>query len=97
MITVDDVLAEARKSQRICPLPKRWAELYELLPERRRLGGGFEPPAPLILAAWHDAPALLKTLRLQEHIEWAAAHGALEEVFDFMRGLPEEDWYHFGD
>jgi len=71
--------------------------LWELLPDRKRVGGGWEPALPLILAAWHDTSYLMKILRLAEHIEWAAEHGALETVAVFLRDLREEDWFHLGD
>jgi hypothetical protein len=51
----------------------------------------------LILAAWHDTPAMLKMLRMAEHIEWAAQHGALEVVAKYLRSLPEDQWLHLGD
>ena len=38
-----------------------------MLPDRRREGSGWEPPLPLILAAWHTTSALSKMLRLEEH------------------------------
>ncbi len=68
-----------------------------MLPNRKRDGADWQPALPLILAAWHDTPAMLKMLRLAEHIEWAAQHGALELVASFLRGLREEDWYHVGE
>ena len=30
--------------------------------------------------------------RLKEHIRYAAAHGVLDEVDAFLRGLVAEDW-----
>lgn len=44
-----------------------------------------------------DTPAISKMLRLREHIHWAADHGCLTEVYDFLRALPESDWHHVGD
>ena len=67
-----------------------------MLPNKQRAGGGWEPALPLILAAWHDTPALFKMLRLAEHIEWADKHGALVSVATFLRALREEDWHHLG-
>ena len=61
------------------------------------VGLGGEPAAPLILAAWHDMPPMLKMIRLAEHIEWAAQHGALEGIAKFLRGLPEDQWFHIGE
>lgn len=97
MITICQVLAVATENKRICPQPQKWQQLYELLPDRKRKGAGWEPSLPLILAAWWDTPAMSKILRLREHIEWAAAHGVLEQVHAFLWSLPEEEWYHLGE
>ncbi len=78
-------------------MPQRWNELWEMLPDRRRVGTGWDPPAPLILAAWWDTPALSKMIRLQEHLRYADAHGMLTAVDEYLRRLPEQDWAHVGD
>lgn len=95
--TTESLIAYCRANARICPMPQRWNTLCELLPDRKRVGAGWEPALPLILAAWHDTPYLMKMLRLAEHIEWAAEHGALETVATFLRGLREDEWFHSGD
>jgi hypothetical protein len=97
MITLEEVIMEAKKNDRVCPQPLRWQELYEILPEKRRKGMGWEPSPPLILAAWWDAPALSKMMRLREHIEWADKHRGLDKVYDFLCQLPESEWHHLGD
>ena len=91
------LVAYCRANERICPQPLRWQELWEKLPNRRRVGLGWEPALPLILAAWHDAPAMVKMLRLADHIEWADSQNALADVSEFLRKLPEEDWFHIGE
>jgi hypothetical protein len=68
-----------------------------MLPNRKRAGEGWEPGLPLILAAGHDTPALLKMLRLKEHIDWAEHHGVLDEVDKFLRSLAETEWAHIGE
>jgi hypothetical protein len=40
---------------------------------------------------------MLKMLRLAEHIQWAARHGALDTISRFLRGMREEDWFHIGE
>jgi hypothetical protein len=97
MISVDQVVAVATENNRICPQPQKWQQLYELLPNKKRKGAGWEPSLPLILAAWWDTPAMSKILRLREHIEWAAEHGRLEQVHAFLQSLPEEEWHHLGE
>jgi hypothetical protein len=95
--TVESLVAYCREDNRVCPLPSLWNRLWEMLPNRTSVGAGRQPPPPLILAAWHDTPAMLKMLRLAEHIEWAAKNGALDSVARFLRELREEDWFHIGD
>jgi len=97
MAILEEVLAEAQKNKRICPKPQKWQQLYEMLPNKQRKGAGWEPPLPLILAAWWDTLALQKILRLREHIEWAAAHGCLAEIHAFLSELPEDQWHHIGE
>jgi len=94
--TAETLIAYCRDKDRVCPQPTRWSQLWEMLPNRHRVDGGWQPPLPLILAAWHDTPALLKTLRLAEHIEWAAKHQALHKIAAFVRGLREDEWCHLG-
>ena len=97
MATLDQALAEATKNNRICPQPRRWQELYEMLRHKQRAGTGWEPSLPLILAAWWDTPALSKMLRLREHLEWAFAHGCLDQVYSFLCQLPEDEWHHIDE
>ncbi len=94
---VDELIAYCRENNRVCPQAKRWHELWEMLPDRRRIGHGWEPSLPLILAAWHDTPAVSKMLRLAEHIQWSDRHGALPQVSVFLRNLAEADWHHVGE
>jgi hypothetical protein len=77
-------------------MPVRWNDLYKLLPNKKQVGAGWIPPLPLILAAWYE-PALSKMLRLEEHLKWASNNDALNDVDQFLRGLPESEWFHFGD
>jgi len=97
MATLEEALEEAQRNNRVCPQPQKWNELYKLLPNKRRKGGGWEPPLPLILAAWWDTPAMPKMLRLREHIEWAYEQGCLDAVYEFMKNLKEEEWFHIGE
>ena len=95
--SLDELMKYVKSDGRVCPMPTYWDELWQMLPNRRRTErGGWEPPLPLILAAWWDTPALMKILRLAEHIEYAAAHGVLDEVDQYLRKLTPEQWA-YGD
>lgn len=97
MTKLEEVLTEAQRNGRVYPQPQKWNELYELLPNKKRKGAGWEPPLPLILAAWWDTPAASKILRLREHIVWASEQGCLDTVHQFLMGLKEEEWQHSGE
>jgi hypothetical protein len=67
------------------------------LKNTKRVGGGWEPPAPLILAAWWETSDLIKQLRLVDHIKWADKQGQLDEISTFIRDLKEDEWFHPDD
>ena len=92
--SLEQLLSYCRENGRVCPVPTRWNELFQMLPETRRKGVGWEPSLPLILAAWWESSDDDKQERLGEHIRWAHDRGALAKVADFLRSLPESDWHH---
>ena len=95
--TPQTLLAYCGENGRVCPQPSLWDNLWNMLPERKRVGAGWEPAPPLILGAWDYASNLEKMMRLAEHICWADTHGALSDVSVFLRGLEEDDWHHLRD
>lgn len=86
------LLEYVQTNGRVCPNPPEWQALWEMLPDKQRIGSGWKPPLPLILAAWSQ-PALFKKLRLKEHIRYAAEHQVLDQVDEFVRGLEPDQWY----
>lgn len=92
-LTVDEVIVEARKNNRVCPMPARWVELYDMLPDKTR----SEPTPPLVEGAWKATPSIPKRMCFREHIEWAGEHACLDKVFTFMKTLPENEWHHMGE
>ena len=97
MATLEQALAVAQANARVCPQPQKWNELYELLPNRSRIDAGWQPPLPLILAAWWDTPAIAKMARFREHLEWAARHGAIDTVLSYIESLAKRDLHHVGE
>jgi hypothetical protein len=93
MPSLDDVLIEVSKDGRVCPKPQKWVSLWEMLPGRRPKGHGWEPPSPLILAAWGHTSDMEKRERFHDHIRWAYQFGALDSVADFILNLNPEDWH----
>ena len=70
----------------------RWQDIYEALPNKRRVGLGWEPPLPLLLAAWWEASPDEKRDRFLEHLKWAEDHDCLERIEAIMARWVEEDW-----
>jgi hypothetical protein len=92
-VTVDDVLVEARRNNRVCPMPAIWQRLYTYLPNP----GPELSKVPATHAEWRQISSLQKRARLREHIEWAATQGVLRQVYEALRKLPEERWHHIGE
>jgi hypothetical protein len=82
----------ARRMNRVCPLPEAWQALYDMLP--RQPAPGALPPPPITGQAWSRSSDLEKRLRLREQLEWAAALGKLDEIYDFLRKLPGKSWHY---
>jgi len=93
-ITLSQALAEARRSNRVCPQPQAWQKLYELLPGKRQVGRGWEPPPPLTGSAWAATTSISKRMCLRDHLEWADRQGCLEAIHGYLKNLPESDWYY---
>ena len=74
---------------RFCPQPVYWDRLWKMLPDH--------PPTPLILAAWWHTVGIEKMIRLRDHIQWADERGSIDVVDAYLRGLPEDKWYHGND
>ena len=36
-------------------------------------------------------------LDFREHLAWASTHGLIEEVYQIIHDLPEDQWLHMGD
>lgn len=94
MTTLSEVIQEVEKDGRVCPAPDKWHELWEMLPDKKRKGSGWEPPLPLILTAWNDTPIISKKIRIREHIQWAEKHGILDDVYHFLKNLKHNEWYY---
>ena len=87
------ILEWVQAEGRVCPQPLLWNKLWEMLPGRHRVGGGWAPAAPLILAAWWATSDCEKRQRFLEHIQYANEHGVLDEVADYLRALSPDDWH----
>jgi len=93
MTIIEELMAEASKDGRVCPQPIIWNRLWALLPDRRRIGTRWEPPPPLILAAWWETSDGDKRDRFHSHLRWASEHGAIEPIANLLSNMKPEDWH----
>lgn len=91
---MDDVLAVARRRNRVCPRPMLWSALYVLLEGDRYAD---LPPPPVQAWMWSTLSNLQRRTHFREHIEWAERHGKLEDMGRFVESLDELDWIHMGE
>ena len=96
--TFESLWAFCSSENRLVPMPEQWAEFFNMLKNsRQKATGGWEPPLPLILAAWHHSMPIEKQLRFEQHLQWANEQGQISEVGRYLRSLSEKDWCHFGE
>lgn len=96
-VSIEQAMAEARRNNRVCPQPQAWQQLYQMLPGKKQMSRGWEPQAPLTGSAWNVTSAMAKRMCLRDHLEWAASKSCLDEIYAFLKALPEESWHHTGD
>jgi hypothetical protein len=92
--TLDDAMQEARRNNRVCPIPEIWQRIYDGLPAD---GRGKRAAPPLTGPAWAATPSLSKRMCFRDHLDWAETHGALDGVLASMKEMPEHHWHHMGD
>lgn len=97
MDKLESLLEYIKDEKRVCLKPQKWQCLWEMLPNHQRKGGGWNPPLPLILAAWWETTDNQKRERLELHIRYAAEKGILEEIDHYLRDLPREEWVYEGE
>lgn len=90
-VSLYEVMALARKDNRVCPQPSRWSEFYRLLQDHA--AGAALPAEPLIGSAWASTPPLAKRMCFHEQIEWAERQRCLQAAYDHLKALRESDWY----
>lgn len=92
--TLESVMVEVRRNNRVCPQLLQWQALFGLLLDKARALGKSPPPPPVSSSAWDATPPLSKRLLLRKQVEWAHAGGCLPEVDAYLRRLTEEQWLH---
>ena len=91
-LTVQDLMVEARRLNRVAPCEPRWRQMHVML----QTAGQGDPPPPMTGVEASVTPPLVKRIRVRDQVEWAAQHGLLERLFQFFRALPEHQWVHIG-
>jgi hypothetical protein len=91
-VVLEDVMARARRFNRVCPVESEWLRLQAILADC----GAPEAPDVVQGAAFRRMPALAKRMALRDVVEWAAERGCLMEVHAFLEALPEDRWTHMG-
>jgi len=92
-INPEVVLDIVEQNNRVCPNPRLWNSLYEIIQDDLDNNFGNEPPRPMILAAWRDTPPSIKKMVLVEQIKWAAENGTLDKAYHYLHDLNDDDWF----
>ena len=84
-------LESIRSSNRSSPSGMHWENFRKLLVRSAKVETKFKLLNPLILGG-DIASHAEKHLRLSEQLDWAEAHGCLNEALTFLAALPATAW-----
>jgi hypothetical protein len=78
-------------SQRICPYPSRWNDIFNQLVEYAKVQPCHPsgPPEPLILRGWASSNDTEKMRRWRETVDWASAN----DCVGIVEGISDQDFY----
>ena len=84
-------LDSIRSDNRSCPTGVHWEIFRKLLVRSAKTDARYKLPNPLILG--DDITSYAdKHRRLSEQLDWAEAHGCLDEALTFLARLPLDAW-----
>jgi hypothetical protein len=89
-VSFDEVMAQARRFNRICPVEPVWLRLQAILADRGA-------PEAMQGSAFRKMSPLARRMALRDLVEWAAERGCLADVYAFLEALPEARWTHMGE
>jgi hypothetical protein len=81
---------------RVCPMPRPWADLWNIVSSAAHEAGIREPIPPRVLGSWWNTPKTHKILAVKEQLECAARCGVLDAADRFLRSLRPDEWA-YGD
>ncbi len=76
----------------VCPMPMKWNDLYEKLPDTERK----QVPIPLILTGWWCTGSSEKKERFMVHLRWARDKSVLDDILEYLKELDETEWLRMG-
>lgn len=92
----DRLAEEVRRNNRVCPKMEQWHKLDALL-RAKSTGGAASLPKPLSAPEMQHMPSLAKRTMFRGLVDWAGANNLTEDMLQFVRALPEDQWHHLGE
>ena len=80
-------------------VPKEWNKLYKRLKNKKISPSLWEPEPPVDFTTEPLSyfPPREVHLIFKKHIKWAEEQQQLDEIGDYLKSLPEDKWYHYGE
>lgn len=91
--SMNRMLEEISRNDRVCPNPIFWNELHELV-IKAAINENAHPPLPLILGGWWHSSNESKAHRLVELLTWADVHKVSNVAWAYINALNEDEWHH---
>ena len=91
--SLEDTIDLCSINNRLYPESNAWVKFHRFISITSEIDQEFEPPVPMILGNFH-LPDEDKIEQLNQQLKWCGKYGILNETYDFLFKLRDEDWHY---
>lgn len=92
-----DALVESRRNDRVCPRQAAWLRACVGGPSRPHTQAATGRGLDVLTSAPASESLLERRKQLGQQLAWAMRHGLIDQAYDYLHALPENQWLHFDD
>lgn len=83
-------------NERVCPIRDYWNHLWVINTQAKTFDSILSQyRTPLLDKNSSEKDKVQRSLRLRKYIEFADKHNLINEMYAFIRSIPETKWHHF--
>ena len=91
-ISVEKFKIQLHADEKLCPYPSMWDYFWQYI--NYQFQSSEEAPKCFILSGWWWTNNVDKGLQFGEQIDWCETNNILQDAYDFLSLLNEDNWLH---